>query len=146
MPAAAHARGARSIVIGVANLLPGASARNVAANVTLVREGAGSFYSTQGDDKCALDEVRQEPVDGRDGRYRVSARGYCTQPARALGAAMHRPSWLPVPGLAVKAAVGELAEYLLHGRRVVPARLRALGFAWKHPELAEALAAALAEQ
>jgi uncharacterized protein (TIGR01777 family) len=66
--------------------------------------------------------------------------------ARALGAAMHRPSWLPVPGLAVKAAAGELAEYLLHGRRVVPARLRALGFAWKHPELAEALAAALAER
>jgi hypothetical protein len=74
------------IVIGAANLLPGTSARNVAANVTLVREGAGSFYSTQGDDKCALDEVHQEPVDGRDGRYRVSARGYCTQPARALGA------------------------------------------------------------
>jgi hypothetical protein len=74
------------IVIGVANLLPGASARNVAANVTLVREGAGSFYSTQGDDKCALDEVSQEPVDGHDGRYRLSARGYCTQPARALGA------------------------------------------------------------
>jgi hypothetical protein len=73
------------IVIGAANLLPGTSARNVAANVTLVREGAGSFYSTQGDDKCALDEVQQEPVDGRDGRYRVSARGYCTQPARALG-------------------------------------------------------------
>ena len=73
------------IVIGVANLLPGTSGRNVAANVTLVREGAGSFYSTQGDDKCALDEVRQEPVDGRNGRYRVSARGYCTQPARALG-------------------------------------------------------------
>lgn len=73
------------IVIGVANLLPGASARNVAANMTLVREGAGSFYSTQGDDKCALDEVSQEPIGGRDGRYRVSARGYCTQPARALG-------------------------------------------------------------
>ena len=74
------------IVIGVANLLPGTSARNVAANVTLVREGAGSFYSTQGDDKCALDEVHQEPIEGHDGRYRVSARGYCTQPARALGA------------------------------------------------------------
>jgi uncharacterized protein (TIGR01777 family) len=64
--------------------------------------------------------------------------------ARALGAAMHRPSWLPVPAFAVRAAVGELAEYLLHGRRVVPARLRALGFAWKHPALAGALEAALA--
>jgi NAD dependent epimerase/dehydratase family enzyme len=65
--------------------------------------------------------------------------------SRALGAALHRPSWLPVPGLAVKAAAGELAEYLLHGRRVVPAKLRALGFAWKHPALDEALASALAE-
>ena len=66
--------------------------------------------------------------------------------SRALGAALHRPSWLPVPGLAVTAAVGELAEYLLHGRRVVPARLRELGFAWKRPVLAGALEAALAER
>ncbi len=74
------------IVIGVGNL-PRATpvARNVAANVTLVREGAGAFYSTQGDDKCALDEVQQEPIAGLVGRYRLSARGYCTQPARALG-------------------------------------------------------------
>jgi uncharacterized protein (TIGR01777 family) len=65
--------------------------------------------------------------------------------ARALGAALGRPSWLPVPGFAVKVAVGELAEYLLHGRRVVPARLRELGFAWQHPALAGALEAALTE-
>lgn len=74
------------LVIGVAGLARATpSARNVPANVTLVREGTGAFYSTQGDDKCALDEVRQEPVAGHDGRYRLSARGYCTQPARALG-------------------------------------------------------------
>ncbi len=60
--------------------------------------------------------------------------------ARALGASIGRPSWMPVPALALKAAVGELAEYLLKGRRVVPARLRALGFTWKHPTLADALA------
>jgi len=73
------------IVIGVAGVGPGESGRNVAVNVTLVREGSGAFFSTQGDDKCALDELRQEPVDGQDGRYRLSGRGYCTQPARALG-------------------------------------------------------------
>jgi hypothetical protein len=74
------------IVIGIANLSrSSAVARHVAANVTVVREGAGEFYSTQGDDKCALDEVRQEPVAGHEGRYRLSARGYCTQPARGLG-------------------------------------------------------------
>lgn len=60
--------------------------------------------------------------------------------SRALGKAMHRPSWLPVPGFAVKAAAGELAEYILHGRRVVPKRLRELGFTWQWPKLEAALA------
>lgn len=62
--------------------------------------------------------------------------------SRALGQALGRPSWLPVPAFAIKAAVGEIAESLLHGRNVVPARLRELGFAWKHPSLDEALASA----
>lgn len=59
--------------------------------------------------------------------------------AAAIGTSLHRPSWLPVPAFAVKAAAGELAEYLLNGRRIVPERLRALGFAWTHPDLASAL-------
>ncbi|MBA3819636.1 MAG: TIGR01777 family protein [Deltaproteobacteria bacterium] len=59
--------------------------------------------------------------------------------ARALGKALGRPSWMPVPAFALKAAVGEMSEYLLHGRRVVPARLRELGFTWKHLDLAGAL-------
>jgi uncharacterized protein (TIGR01777 family) len=63
--------------------------------------------------------------------------------ARALGKAMHRPSWLPVPKFAGKAAAGELADYVLNGRRAVPAKLRALGFTWKQPELAEALASSV---
>jgi uncharacterized protein (TIGR01777 family) len=61
----------------------------------------------------------------------------------ALGRALHRPSWLPVPAFAVKAAVGELAESVLNGRKAVPAKLRALGFAWQHPTLAAALRASL---
>jgi len=73
------------VVIGIGPLRAGASATNVPANLTLVREGAGRFYATQGDDKCAMDEVTQEPV-GDDGHtFRLTGRGYCTQPARAVG-------------------------------------------------------------
>jgi uncharacterized protein len=60
--------------------------------------------------------------------------------ARALGAAMHRPSWIPVPGFAVRAAVGEFADYVLHGRRAVPARLEQAGFRFDFPEIDAALA------
>jgi len=63
--------------------------------------------------------------------------------ARTLGKALGRPSWLPVPGFALRAAVGELADYLLHGRRVMPAALRRLGFSWRHPTLDGAIRAAL---
>ena len=60
--------------------------------------------------------------------------------ARALGRALGRPSWLPVPGFALRAALGEFADYLLHGRRVVPRRLRELGFSWTRATLDDALA------
>jgi uncharacterized protein len=60
--------------------------------------------------------------------------------AYALGKVLGRPSWLPVPGFALRAAVGEFAEYLLHGRRVVPGRLRDLGFSWTCASLDDALA------
>jgi uncharacterized protein len=61
--------------------------------------------------------------------------------ARAIGASLHRPSWLPVPGFALRAAVGEFADHLLCGRRVVPRRLHELGFTWTRPTLTSALAA-----
>ncbi|MDB4954209.1 MAG: hypothetical protein JWO36_1778 [Myxococcales bacterium] len=60
--------------------------------------------------------------------------------AQTLGRVMHRPSWLPVPKFAIKAAAGELSEYILNGRKVVPKQLLDLGFTWQHRELAEALA------
>jgi uncharacterized protein (TIGR01777 family) len=59
--------------------------------------------------------------------------------AAELGKVLHRPSWIPVPAFAVKAAAGELAEYILKGRRIVPNKLRELGFRFMYPELAEAL-------
>ena len=63
---------------------------------------------------------------------------------KALGHAMHRPALVPVPAFAIKVVVGgEFAESLLHGRRVMPTKLRELGFEWKYPTLDGALAAAV---
>jgi hypothetical protein len=73
------------IVLGAGPLRPGESGRHVPVNFTLVREGSGEFFATRGDDKCAFDELRQTPVDDPARSYRVEGRGYCTQPARAVG-------------------------------------------------------------
>jgi len=70
------------IVIGIGPLRPGESRSQVPVNLTLVQEGAGQFFATQGDDKCAMDEVRQEAIGPT--LFRLTGRGYCTQPARAV--------------------------------------------------------------
>jgi uncharacterized protein (TIGR01777 family) len=58
--------------------------------------------------------------------------------ARALGRAMRRPSVLPVPGFALKLAVGEFAESLLTGQRVIPARAEKEGYHFRYPDLQQA--------
>ncbi len=63
--------------------------------------------------------------------------------ARTIGKVLHRPALLPTPGFAVRAAAGEIADYLLDGRRVVPAVLHRLGFEWRFPEVDSAVADAL---
>lgn len=70
------------IVIGIGPLRPGESRNQVPVNLTLVQEGAGQFFATQGDDKCAMDDVHQEAIG--DTLFRLTGRGYCTQPARAV--------------------------------------------------------------
>lgn len=76
-----------SIVIGIARLREGARAKNLPANITLIREGAGEFYGTQGDDKCVLERVSQKALVGipyKHRVYRVVVRGFCIEPARAV--------------------------------------------------------------
>jgi hypothetical protein len=75
------------LLFGIAGLREGQSAKALPVNVTVIREGKGEFYSTQGDNKCTLDEVKQEPLVGiphRTRSYRITARGFCTHPARAV--------------------------------------------------------------
>jgi hypothetical protein len=60
--------------------------------------------------------------------------------SRALGRALHRPAIFPVPGLAAKLMVGEVAKYAISGVRMVPGRAGELGYAFAFPELPAALA------
>ena len=59
----------------------------------------------------------------------------------ALGRALRRPSWMPVPAFAVRTAAGEFADHVLHGRRAVPRALTDAGYQFAYPDVAGALAA-----
>ena len=58
---------------------------------------------------------------------------------KELGKAMHRPCFIPVPGFALKIAVGEFAETLLHGQKVIPQKLENLNFPFRFKKLNSAL-------
>jgi len=80
--------------------------------------------------------------DTAQGVYNLAAPGICPQRdfARALGSVLGRPAVLPAPRLALKLAMGELAdEALLASQRVVPTRLEETGYSWSFPELSGAL-------
>jgi uncharacterized protein (TIGR01777 family) len=63
--------------------------------------------------------------------------------SRALGRALHRPAVLPIPGAALHVLYGDMAEIVTEGQRAVPRRALEHGYRFAHPELDEALAAAL---
>jgi hypothetical protein len=63
---------------------------------------------------------------------------------KALGSAMHRPTIMPIPALALQVLYGELGIALgVHSKRVVPTRLQQAGFTWHHEDLGEAVEVAL---
>lgn len=64
--------------------------------------------------------------------------------SHALGRALRRPAALPVPGVALRVLYGDMAEIVTSGVRAVPARALVLGYEFAHPDLDEALRAALA--
>ena len=52
--------------------------------------------------------------------------------------ALHRPSLLPAPSLALRMVLGQFAADVLSSTRMVPEQLRASGFAHQHPTAQEA--------
>ncbi len=65
----------------------------------------------------------------------VTMKDFC----RALGKAMKRPSWFPVPEFVLKTALGELSSMLITGQRVEPKQALHNGFSFTYPTLPSAL-------
>ena len=63
--------------------------------------------------------------------------------AKLLGRTLARPAWLPTPAFALRLALGEMAELLLSGQRVLPGIAERLAYQWRYPELSGALRASV---
>jgi uncharacterized protein (TIGR01777 family) len=78
------------------------------------------------DVRGALNATAPEPV---------TMKGFC----QALGQALGRPCWAPVPAFVLRVALGEMSDMLLTGQRAVPAQAERLGYRFRYPKLPAAL-------
>ncbi|MBI4115524.1 MAG: TIGR01777 family protein [Candidatus Omnitrophica bacterium] len=58
--------------------------------------------------------------------------------AKTLGKVLHRPAVFPVPAFLLKILLGEMADVLLTGQRVIPKKAFSQGFTFQFPTLREA--------
>lgn len=62
---------------------------------------------------------------------------------RSLGRALRRPAWAPMPSSVLRLALGDMADLLLTGQRVIPEAAMRWGYAFRYPELDRAVEAVL---
>lgn len=81
-------------------------------------------------------------TDALEGPFNATAPAPVTNAefSATLGRVLHRPAVLPVPAAALRLAFGAMAdETILASARVVPTRLLASGYRFRHPVLEDAL-------
>ncbi len=83
----------------------------------------------------ALDDSRaQGPLNGT-APHPVTNKEF----TKALGRALHRPTLFPIPAFALRLGLGQVAEVLTTGQRVVPKAATDLGYPFKYREIDAAL-------
>lgn len=84
-------------------------------------------------------------IDSASGAYNLASPTSVTNSefTRTLANVLGRRAFLPVPGPALRLAVGKLARFLLMGQRAYPARVLEAGYEFKYPVLEGALQAVL---
>jgi uncharacterized protein (TIGR01777 family) len=110
------------------------------------RVGSGKQYVSwvhREDAVAALRFLLESPT--LEGVFNVTAPEPVTNTdfAHTLAAVLGRPSVMHLPGIMLKAALGEMAMVALEGQRVAPRRLTEAGFSFRFPRLEEALKALL---
>jgi len=60
--------------------------------------------------------------------------------SKALGRALHRPAFMPTPEFALRLALGEVAEVVTAGQKVLPKQSLAFGMRYRFTNIDEALA------
>ncbi|MBW4647517.1 MAG: TIGR01777 family oxidoreductase [Kastovskya adunca ATA6-11-RM4] len=59
---------------------------------------------------------------------------------QTLGDVLHRPSWLPVPGFALEALLGDGSKLVLEGQQVLPKKTQSYSFDFQYPTVKQAIA------
>jgi uncharacterized protein (TIGR01777 family) len=60
--------------------------------------------------------------------------------SKAIGRAIHRPSFMPTPAFGIRIALGGVSEIITTGQRVLPRRALELGYRFKFPTIDAAFA------
>lgn len=89
------------------------------------------FAADHAQARGALNGTAPNPVTNRDF-------------SKALGRVLHRPSFVWTPRLALRVVLGEVADVVATGQRVLPKRALELGYSFQYPTLDAALARILA--
>lgn len=76
------------MVFGVGDAKEGVAGKELPTNLTVIFEGENRLFTTEGQDRCTVDQLEQQRVGALGGSrrtYRIVARGFCIAPASALG-------------------------------------------------------------
>ncbi|MET3493707.1 TIGR01777 family oxidoreductase [Variovorax boronicumulans] len=86
-------------------------------------------------------EKAETHADATAQAFNFTAPGALSQEefTRVAARVLRRPFWMPTPAAPVKLLLGEQADLLLEGQRVVPARLLQTGFQFAFPDARSAL-------
>jgi hypothetical protein len=76
---AGEKRLALAFILALPELSPGATARELPSNLTVIEEGKGRFFNTANLDICLTDIERQDATE-QSGQYQIAGTVYCIGP------------------------------------------------------------------